>query len=104
MSFARRNDVLKGLNEISSQLLPLIVNLLSEQYTSLSSGKQTLQQMNAHLTSNGITLQQMSVEERTMYLTEEKKIDITSKIIGDSLITLEKFCHSMPLDWMFNSI
>ena len=55
ISTKRRNDVLIGLNEVSSQFLPLIFAMLSEEYGIVASAKATLREMEAYLVSAGRT-------------------------------------------------
>jgi len=94
---------LLGLNEVSSHLLPLLYNLLSEQYVIVSKGKNTMNEMEVFLANNGRNTSQMTAEENVMYDKERKKIDNTSKVIVACIVTLQKFCHSMPLEWMFGN-
>lgn len=104
VSTSRRNDVVLGLNEISPQLLPLIYELLNIQYTILSSTKQTLKEMENYLLSTGRTcsLSTMNDAEQIQYNKQKNKLMTSSKMIYDCLITIEYFCISMPLEWMFN--
>lgn len=44
----------------------------------------------------------MTPEERVQYQQQIDKRDVAGAIVADVLGTLEKFCQSMPLDWMFN--
>lgn len=99
----RRNEVLLGMNEISPQLLPLLTTLLSEQYSSLCTYKNTIKDMEAYLSSNGRNVSQMSAEEKTMYDATKKKVNVSGGLLKDCLETLERFCHSMPIEWMFGS-
>jgi len=102
ISTARRNDILLGMNEMSNLILPPLFELLSKQYGDVNSAKNTLKAMNQYLASSGRTIAQMSSDEHVQY---EQQIDIRDTaggIVADILGTLEKFCQSMPLDWMFN--
>lgn len=98
----RRNDVLLGLNEVSSQFLPLIFGIL-EHYSFLVQTKSTLHNMREYLRSQGRTLAQMTPEEASMYQSETERKKHASALIQDCLVTLSRFCHSMPLDWMFRT-
>jgi len=101
ISTVRRNDILLGFNEVIHQILPLLFELLSKQYGDLNNAKNTLTQMNQYLASSGRTTAQMSPEERAQYQIQLDKRDAAGAILADELGTIEKFCQSMPLDWMF---
>jgi hypothetical protein len=45
----------------------------------------------------------MSPEEAAMYQTETSRKTQASMLINDCLITLSRFSHSMPLDWMYGT-
>eukprot|EP00550_Attheya_septentrionalis_P000795 CAMPEP_0198290488 /NCGR_PEP_ID=MMETSP1449-20131203/8336_1 /TAXON_ID=420275 /ORGANISM="Attheya septentrionalis, Strain CCMP2084" /LENGTH=1467 /DNA_ID=CAMNT_0043988997 /DNA_START=193 /DNA_END=4596 /DNA_ORIENTATION=+ len=100
ISTIRRNDVLIGFNEVSSQFLPLFFQLISEQYAIVSAAKSSLHEMVSYLVSNGRSLPQMSPEERSMYQAQIQRRDAAGQLVADVLVTLEKMCQSMPLDWM----
>eukprot|EP00970_Alexandrium_tamarense_P003318 scaffold529_cov196-Alexandrium_tamarense.AAC.14 len=102
ISTARRNDILLGLNEMSNLVLTPLFELLSKQYGDVNNAKSTLQGMNAYLASNGRTTAQMTPEERAQYQQQLDRRDAAGCLVADALGTLEKFCQSMPLDWMFN--
>ncbi len=70
---ARRNDVLQGLNEISSRFLPTVYQFLQHHYNSLLSPNQ----------------QSASPEE-------------SIKTLITALNMLHKFCIWMPLDWAYS--
>jgi hypothetical protein len=53
ISTTRRNDVLTGLNEISSYILAPIFQLLSDEYSLLLQTKQTIQEMVKYLQGQG---------------------------------------------------
>jgi hypothetical protein len=91
--------VLIGLNEVSSQILPLLFGVL-EQYSVLTQCKSTLQNMKAYLQSQGRTVGQMTPDEATAYQAQVQLKNNSSQVITDCLSTLERFCSSMPLDWM----
>lgn len=59
--------------------------------------------MEKYLAANGRNVSQMTAEEQTMFKKEKKKLDNAARIVVDSLCTLQKFCHSMPFDWMFGN-
>jgi hypothetical protein len=101
ISTVRRNDILLGFNEVTNQLLPPLFELLSKQYGDLNQAKSTLTQMNQYLASSGRTTAQMTPEEKAQYQIQLDKRDAAGAILADELGTLEKFCQSMPLDWMF---
>jgi len=100
ISVKRRNDVLIGLNEVSSQFLPLIFALLSEEYGIVNSAKTTLRDMEAYLASAGRTVAQMTPDERTLYDAQVARREGAGRLVADSLRTIEKFCSAMPLDWI----
>mmetsp|Transcript_6441 Transcript_6441/g.14539 ORF Transcript_6441/g.14539 Transcript_6441/m.14539 type:complete len:1077 (-) Transcript_6441:1834-5064(-) len=100
ISTTRRNDILLGLNEMSTRLLPLLFELLSKQYGDVNNAKSTLQAMHQYVASNGRTMAQMTPDERAQYQQELDRRDAAGGIVADVLGTLEKFCQSMPLDWM----
>jgi len=56
--------------------------------------------MNAYLSSSNRTISQMTPEESSQYKQQVNIRDASGGIVADVLITLEKFCQSMPLDWM----
>ena len=97
---SRRNDVLIGLNEIHGQFLPQFFNLLSEQFSILSEAKNTIVEMCKYLVGQGRNVHSMSEEERIMYTAQIKRRDCAGRLITDCLATLEKFCQSMPIDWI----
>ena len=99
ISTVRRNDVLIGLNEVASQFLPLLFAVLSH-YSVLTQSKSTLHNMRMFLLSNGRTLGQMTTEEATMYKNELMRKEKAGRLIAECLVTLERFCYSMPLDWI----
>eukprot|EP00559_Dactyliosolen_fragilissimus_P005886 CAMPEP_0184861960 /NCGR_PEP_ID=MMETSP0580-20130426/6522_1 /TAXON_ID=1118495 /ORGANISM="Dactyliosolen fragilissimus" /LENGTH=1537 /DNA_ID=CAMNT_0027359643 /DNA_START=407 /DNA_END=5020 /DNA_ORIENTATION=+ len=100
ISTKRRNDVLIGLNEVKSRFLPLIFNLLSSQYSVVCGAVNTLGEMNTYLASQNRSESQMSLEERNAFDAQIRKRDGAGRIVADCLLTIEKFCQSMPLDWM----
>jgi hypothetical protein len=57
--------------------------------------------MNAYLASQNRNTSQMNNEERMQYQQQVNIRDRAAGIVADALVTLEKFCQSMPLDWMF---
>lgn len=103
ISTTRRNDILLGLNEMSNRLLPSLLELLSKQYVDLGTTKATLKGMHVFLASSGRTTAQMTPDERTQYQQQLDWRDAAGSIIADALGTLEKFCQSMPIDWMFKA-
>ena len=100
ISTTRRNDILLGFNETSTQLLPPLYTLISTEYGTLTQAKSTLSSMNAYLSSSNRTISQMTPEESLQYKQQLNIRDASGGIVADVLITLEKFCQSMPLDWM----
>ena len=100
ISTARRNDILLGFNEMSSQILPPLFELLSKQYGDVNDAKGTLQAMYQYLASNGRTVAHMTTDERGQYQQQIDRRDAAGGMVADLLGTLEKFCQSMPLDWM----
>ena len=88
---------------MSNHLLPPLFELLSTQYSQVNTAKTTLHGMNTYLASNGRNPSQMTPEERQQYQQQLEKRTMAGNIVADVLFTLEKFCQSMPLDWMFNT-
>jgi hypothetical protein len=89
------------LNEVSNQFLPLLFSSL-EQISLLTQAKSSIHQMRGFLLQHNQTLATMNPEQRTAYQQEDSKIRGISMVIVDTLTTLEKFCRSMPLDWILN--
>lgn len=56
--------------------------------------------MRTYLLSTERTLAQMTADEAGMYQTEMKRKEQAGKLIADCLVTLERFCASMPLEWI----
>ena len=102
ISTTRRNDILLGMNEMSKLILHPLFELLSKQYGDVNNAKSTLLAMNQYLASNGRTVAQMAPDERAEYQQQTDRRDAAGGIVADVLGTLENFCQSMPLDWMFN--
>lgn len=103
ISASRRNDVLIGLNEVKSQFLPLFFELLSSQYSIVNSTKANLNEMYNYLLSSGRTIYQMSPEEKPMYEQQVMRKETAGRIVADCLGTLEKFCQSMPTEWIMST-
>ncbi|KAL7549693.1 hypothetical protein ACHAWF_012957 [Thalassiosira exigua] len=101
ISTTRRNDILLGLNEMSKQILPPLFELLSKQFSDVKSAKSTLLAMHQYLASNGRSEAQMTPDERAQFQQQKDKRDAAGGVVADILGTIEKFCQSMPLDWMF---
>lgn len=58
--------------------------------------------MRTYLVQNQQTLSTMTPDQANAYRGEETKAKGIALAIVDTLSTLEKFCRSMPLDWMLN--
>mmetsp|Transcript_56492 Transcript_56492/g.137113 ORF Transcript_56492/g.137113 Transcript_56492/m.137113 type:complete len:1521 (+) Transcript_56492:169-4731(+) len=101
ISTKRRNDILIGLNEISGQFLPVLFHAL-ELFGQLTQSRASIHQMRTYLLQNQQTIHTMTSEQRTAYETEEMKIQGISQLIADTMNCLQKFCRSMPLEWMIN--
>jgi len=101
MSTTRRNDVLIGLNEVSSRFLPLLFRLL-EHVAVISQSKASLHQMRQYLLSQQQTVNSMSAEQAAAYRAESERLSETSQLVADTLSTFEKFCRSMPMDWIIS--
>ena len=99
ISTQRRNDVLIGLNEVSNTFLPLIFQQL-EKYPILQQAKAELHSMHMYLIQNKRTLASLNEEERNQYQSRLQIRQFTAQVIEDTLITLSRFCTSMPLTWM----
>jgi len=97
----RRNEVMKGFNEISSShLLPQIFEFCSRQFNVLTTAKGTKNAMETHLSSAGRNPNQ---HEQQLYDDEKTKISIAGKMLETSLVMLNNFCLQMPLEWMSNT-
>ncbi len=103
ISTSRRNDVLIGLNEVNNQFLPLMFDLLSTQYAVVNAAKASLNEMVNYLVSNNRTVSQMTPEEKPMWDEQVQRRDGAGKIVADCLKAIEKFCTSMPTDWILGS-
>ena len=79
--------------------MPLLFAIL-EHISVLVQSKNTLHNMRTFLISNGRTLSQMTAEEATMYKQELERKEKSSRLMSECLVTLERFCFSMPLDWI----
>ena len=84
---------------MSSQFVPLLFAVL-EHVSVLSQSKNTLHNMRTYLIANGRTLSQMTAEEGAMYQKELERKENSARLISECLVTLERFCYSMPLDWL----
>ena len=100
ISTTRRNDILLGFNEMSLQILPPLFELISREYGVVNNAKATLQSMHQYLASTGRTVVQMTPDEQAQYKQQIDMRDAAGGMVADVLGTLEKFCQSMPLDWM----
>ena len=58
--------------------------------------------MRGYLLQHNQTLNSMTPEQQIAYQQEEEKFKSVSIVIVDTLKTVEKFCRSMPLDWILN--
>mmetsp|Transcript_23382 Transcript_23382/g.34894 ORF Transcript_23382/g.34894 Transcript_23382/m.34894 type:complete len:1349 (-) Transcript_23382:172-4218(-) len=103
ISTTRRNDVLIGLNEISPQILPLLFALLSSQYGIVANANNTLQEMQAYLTNNNRSTDQMTSQEQVLYDAQCTTRDKAAGLCAAILTTCEKFCQSLPLEWMLGT-
>lgn len=56
--------------------------------------------MRTYLLQHQHTVNSMTPEQAQQYQAEDSVVKSVSMIIVDTLITLEKFCRSMPLDWI----
>mmetsp|Transcript_24924 Transcript_24924/g.38091 ORF Transcript_24924/g.38091 Transcript_24924/m.38091 type:complete len:1527 (-) Transcript_24924:34-4614(-) len=104
ISTSRRNDVLIGLNEVSDHFLKLIFELLGSQYAIVNAAKLALKEMHTYLIGCGRTVHQMTEQEKLMYTEQVKRRNHAGRIVGDCLGTIEKFCQSMPMDWILGGI
>jgi hypothetical protein len=69
----------------------------------MASSKASLHQMRTYLLQHHQTLVTMTPEQASAYQTEMHRLDQAGRIVADTFITLEKFCRSMPLDWIIPS-
>eukprot|EP00977_Amphora_coffeiformis_P028336 scaffold34931_cov175-Amphora_coffeaeformis.AAC.1 len=99
ISTQRRNDVLIGLNEVSKTFLPLIFQIL-EKYPLLQQAKVDLHSMHMYLIQNNRTVASLNDEERSQYQSRLQLRQYTAQVIEDTLVTLSRFCASMPMVWM----
>jgi hypothetical protein len=103
ISTVRRNDVLQGLNEISNTFLPLFFHSLEQNYPLLQQYKNEIYNMHLFLLSENRSVYTMSEMEQTIYNTTQQKRQDMGQIISDTLITLEKFCTTLPVSWMLGN-
>jgi hypothetical protein len=73
---------------------------LLEHISIIAQSKASLHQMRGYLLQNQQTLATMTHEQSTAYQVETDKLNETGMLVADTLATLEKFCRSMPLDWI----
>lgn len=102
ISTQRRSDVLIGLNEVSEAFLPHLFQLL-EHYPILQQAKASIFSMHKYLLQNGRKTSLMTPEEDSMYQIKLREREGASTLISDTLVTLEKFCASMPVKWILGS-
>lgn len=100
ISTVRRNDVLQGLNEISSTFLPLFYQLLQVHYPALQQSKASLHTMHSYLLSENRSTRTMSAPEAAAYETAQRRRQDGALLLADTLATLEKFCSTLPVAWM----
>ncbi len=91
-----------GLNEMSDRFLPLLFQSL-EQIATLAQARSSIHQMRLYLISNHIQESTLTPDQSAAYHAEERKIRGISSIMVDTLQCLEKFCRSMPLEWMLGN-
>ena len=102
ISTKRRNDILMGLNEVSHQFLPLLFRSL-EHIATLTQARTSTHQMRLFLMQNQQRVSTMTPEQSSTYWTEEAKIKGTSLVIADTLLCVQIFCRSMPIEWIMSS-
>jgi Exportin-5 family len=103
ISTQRRNDVLQGLNEIAhTSFLPLFYNALQYNYPLLQQYKNEIHKMHLFLLSERRTVQSMTSSESHTYTTTQQSMNDIGQSISDTLITLEKFCTTLPVSWMLS--
>jgi len=73
-----------------------------EQISVLTQSRSNLHNMRTYLAQNQQSLSSMTPDQATAYKAEEMKAKCVALSIVDTLSTLEKFCASMPLDWMLS--
>jgi Exportin-5 family len=93
---------LTGLNEVSSEILPLFFHIL-EHVSFLSQTKTTLHNMRTYLLSSNRGLSSMTQEESLAYQSQLNLQNQTGRLLADTLVTMKYFCRAMPLDWMLGS-
>jgi hypothetical protein len=98
ISTQRRNDVLIGLNEVAGTFLPLLFQLL-EHFPILQQAKTDLHSMHSYLLQSNRTVASLSPEESAHYQTRLKMRQFTAQLIESTLVTISRFCASMPLAW-----
>ncbi|GAX13879.1 hypothetical protein FisN_5Lh226 [Fistulifera solaris] len=95
----RRNDILKGLNEVVGSFLPLLYQLL-EHYVFLQQSQTSLFEMHKYLITQNRTVHTLSEDEAASYKREKKRAEDLALLIADTLLLLQKFCFSMPFSWI----
>lgn len=91
-----------GLNEVSDRFLPFLFQSL-EQISSLAQARSSIHQMRLYMIANNIQESTMTPDQALAFHAEEVKIKGISSIMVDTLQCLEKFCRSMPLEWMLGN-
>ena len=69
----------------------------------IAQSKTSLHQMRTYLLQNRQTFNTMTPEQALAYQNESQRLEQSGQLVADTLTTLEKFCRSMPLDWIVPS-
>jgi len=100
VSTSRRNDILTGLNEVRDKFLPLIFNLLSLQFAKLLEAKKMIHEIDQLICSSGRNVMQLASEEKALYNCQITRREAAGRLTTDCLLTIERFCLYMPIEWM----
>ena len=104
ISTTRRNDVLQGLNEIAfTSFLPLFYNTLQDNYKLLTQYRNEIYNMHLFLLSEHRTIRTMTTNELYSYQTKQQQLQDIGPSISDTLVTLERFCTTLPVSWMLGN-
>ena len=104
ISTTRRNDVLQGLNEIAfTSFLPLFYNTLQRNYKLLTQYRNEIYNMHLFLLSEHRSIRTITPNELFSYQMKQQQLHDIGQSISDTLVTLERFCTTLPVSWMLGN-
>ena len=86
----RRNDVLQGLNELSTQILQKIYIILGQQYEIVCSSNATISEMHLYLKQQSRST--LREDEQLQYNNVINNRRAAAQVVDCVLRTAEKFC------------